>query len=71
MSYRLYFLDDSGHIEGVYPFDCVTEAQAILIAKEEGADRSYELWCGKKLIVQSRVQQGDVAPLSGVEIISK
>jgi hypothetical protein len=71
MYFRLYFFDDSGRIEGVYPFDRATEGQALTLAREEAAGRSYELWCGKKLIVQSRVQQGDVAPPPSVEIILK
>ena len=44
LDYRLYFLDDAGHIRGVVEFDCANDANAIAHAKTYADGRAMELW---------------------------
>jgi hypothetical protein len=44
LDYRLYFLDDADHIQGVVEFDCAGDAEAIAHAKTYADGRAMELW---------------------------
>ena len=44
LDYRLYFLDEAGHIQGVVEFDCANDADAIAHAKTYADGRAMELW---------------------------
>lgn len=44
LDYRLYFLDEAGHIQGVVEFDCANCAEAIAHAKTYADGRTMELW---------------------------
>lgn len=52
MYYRLYFLGASEHIKDVDQFECQTDRQAMIIAEQRAASRSFELWCGTRLILR-------------------
>ncbi|MGH6910948.1 MAG: hypothetical protein ACREEG_12235, partial [Phenylobacterium sp.] len=44
LDYRLYFLDEAGHIQGVVEFDCASDADAIAHARSYADGRATELW---------------------------
>jgi hypothetical protein len=44
LDYRLYFLDEAGHIQGVVEFDCANDADAVAHAKTYADGRAMELW---------------------------
>ena len=44
LDYRLYFLDDEGHIQGVVELDCASDAEAELVAETYSDGRPMELW---------------------------
>jgi hypothetical protein len=44
LDYRLYFLDDAGHIQGVVEFDCADDAEAVALAQTYADGRPMELW---------------------------
>jgi hypothetical protein len=44
MNYRLYFLDDADHIQGVVEFDCADDAEAVALAQTYADGRTMELW---------------------------
>ena len=43
LDYRLYFLDDAGHIQGVVEFDCANDAEADRAAETYADGRTMEL----------------------------
>ena len=44
LDYRLYFLDEADHIQGVVEFDCASAVDAIAQAKGYADGRAMELW---------------------------
>ena len=44
LDYRLYFLDDADHIQGVVEFDCADDEQAVAQAESYADGRAMELW---------------------------
>jgi hypothetical protein len=44
MDYRLYFLDEHGHVSAAVELDCEDDAQAIRTAEKRGDGRAMELW---------------------------
>jgi hypothetical protein len=44
LDYRLYFLDDAGHIQGVVEFDCADDEDAVTQAEGYADGRAMELW---------------------------
>jgi len=44
LDYRLYFLDDAGHIQGVVEFDGSDDADALAQAEGYADVRAMELW---------------------------
>ena len=44
LDYRLYLLDDAGHIRGVVELDCANDEEAIALAEAHGDGRPMELW---------------------------
>jgi hypothetical protein len=50
LDYRLYFLDDAGHIQGVVEFDCADDAEAVVQAEGYDDGRPMELWRRDRLI---------------------
>ena len=44
--YRLYFLNDLGHIEQVGEFDADDDATAIAAVERARSNAQMELWCG-------------------------
>ena len=44
LDYRLYFLDDAGHIQGVVELDCADDAEAVQVAQTYADGRAMELW---------------------------
>jgi hypothetical protein len=44
LDYRLYFLDEAGHIQGVVEFDCASDNDAIAHARTYDDGRVTELW---------------------------
>jgi hypothetical protein len=44
LDYRLYFLDDAGHIRGVVELHCPNDGEAIALAETHGDGRPMELW---------------------------
>ena len=49
-SYRLYFLDNHGHIRSVESFECETEAEALQIAERHHQGQALELWNRARLV---------------------
>jgi len=54
MSYKLYFLDRTGHIDSLVGLVCDDDEEAVEEAVEAAAERpetrNMELWCGARLI---------------------
>ena len=44
LDYRLYFLDEAGHIRGVVELECADDAEAISRAQTYADGRTMELW---------------------------
>jgi hypothetical protein len=44
LDYRLYFLDEAGHIQGVVEFDSADDDEAIAHAQTYADGRAMELW---------------------------
>jgi len=42
--YRLYFLDETGHIRHAIELDCETDADAIALVDRHRDGRAMELW---------------------------
>jgi hypothetical protein len=50
IGYRLYFLDDSGHIKSATDILCETDEEADVFAKEQNDGRAMELWKGARVV---------------------
>jgi hypothetical protein len=44
LDYRLYFLDEAGHIQAVVELNCAGDAEAIRRAQTYADGRAMELW---------------------------
>ena len=57
--YRLYWMNELGHIERVGEFDADDDDQAIVAVERSGVHAPVELWCGTQ-----KVKQWDAVPVS-------
>ncbi len=48
--YRLYFMNEGGHIEQVGEFDADDDATAIAAVERARGSDSMELWCGTQKV---------------------
>ena len=48
--YRLYFLNDAGHIVDAADLICDTDGQARFAAERQGRERAWELWSRDRLV---------------------
>jgi len=64
LDYRLYFIDDAGHIQGVVELECASDAEAISRAETYADGRAMELWRRERWV---RRFSGD-RPQSGISL---
>jgi hypothetical protein len=50
MDYRLYVLDEAGHIRSRTEFECASDEEACLRAKAAAQTQAVELWQGRRCI---------------------
>jgi len=48
--YRLYFLDEQGHVRRALDMECRDDAQAIAVVTEHLSDQAMELWQGSRKV---------------------
>jgi hypothetical protein len=48
--YRLFFLDDEGHINRAAEFECDGDAEAMLHAEDQWDEAPMELWSGPRML---------------------
>ena len=58
-SYRLYWMNELGHIEQVGEFDSDDDATAVAAVEYARGNSSMELWCGTQ-----KVKHWDAVPVS-------
>lgn len=59
--YRLYFIDESGHIKRVVELDCATEAEAVREAESHVGFMAMELWQRARVVTKFPAQRRDAA----------
>jgi hypothetical protein len=52
VGYRLYFLDENGHIRSALEADCADDDTALAWAAEQLDGRAVELWRGSRLVAK-------------------
>ena len=62
-SYRLYFMNDRGHIEQVGEFDADDHTDAIAAVDCARGNSQMELWCGTH-----KVMHWDASPISSPSV---
>lgn len=61
--YRLYWMNELGHIERVGEFDAEDDATAIATVEQSRGHSPLELWCGTR-----KVKCWDVSPVSSPNV---
>ena len=49
-SYRVYFIDDHGHIRSARERECETDAEALAFAEQVAEGQSVEIWNRARLV---------------------
>ena len=50
LDYRLYFLDEQGHVRRGLDLECRDDAHAIAVVSEHLSDEAMELWQGARKV---------------------
>ena len=52
IGYRLYFMDNHGHILQAAEFECESDAEAMVWAEDQSDGRRMELWSGPHRVAE-------------------
>ena len=56
VGYRLYFMDNDGHIQQAAEFECADDAEALVWAADQRDERYMELWSGQRRVAEFPAQ---------------